>query len=75
MKSEKQIMDGMDISLCAYNKSTGEIQVVDAEFSDQDKENIRKKIRTNVDLIATDAPFKRCFEPQDDAQRRGRQSL
>jgi len=25
MKSEKQIMDGMDISLCAYNKSTGEI--------------------------------------------------
>jgi hypothetical protein len=52
------------------NKSTGEIQVVDAEFSDQDKENIRKKIRTNVDLIATDAPFKRCFEPQDEYFRK-----
>jgi len=52
------------------NKSSGELQVVEAEFSPVDKDNIRATIRHNVDMIATDAPFKRCFKPQDEYFRK-----
>ena len=52
------------------NKSTGELQVVDAEFSEVDKDTIRTKIRKNVDMIASDAPFERCFDPQDEYFRK-----
>lgn len=52
------------------NKSTGEIKVVDAEFTDADKRAIRNKIASNVELITTDAPFEKCFEPQDEYFRK-----
>jgi ribosome-associated protein YbcJ (S4-like RNA binding protein) len=52
------------------NKSTGEIQIVEAEFTGADKEKIRDKISNNVNLIATDAPFEKCFEPQDEYFRK-----
>ena len=44
------------------NKSTGEIQIVEAEFTGADKDKIRDKISKNVNLIATDAPFEKCFK-------------
>lgn len=52
------------------NKSTGEIKVVDAEFLDIEKKEVRDRMRKNVDLIASDAPFERCFEPQNEYFRK-----
>jgi hypothetical protein len=48
------------------NKSTGELRVVDAEFTTDDKDKIRTDVSNTVEKLMSDAPFERCFEPQDE---------
>ena len=52
------------------NKSTGEIRVVEAELDGSQKKKVREQISNTVEVIASDAPFQRCFEPQEELFRR-----
>lgn len=48
------------------NKSSGEITVVEAEGGRKEAERVRKERRSIVQALTTDAPFRRCFEAQDE---------
>ena len=52
------------------NKSTGEVKVVEAEFSEEDKEQTRKNIEETVSALVSDTPFYRCFDPEIEYFRR-----
>lgn len=53
------------------NKSTGEVKVVEAEFTEQDKATTRGSIAETVKALTDDgAPFEKCFEPETEYFRR-----
>jgi len=53
------------------NKSTGEVKVVEADFTQQDKEKTRGEIHNTVSVLTDDgAPFVKCFEPEAEYFRR-----
>lgn len=52
------------------NKSTGEVQVVQAEFTEQQKEKTRNNIEETVNALVSDVPFFKCFEPEEEYFRR-----
>lgn len=47
-------------------KSTGQVVVVDADFSDEEKNAVKSDIATKVKAINEGWSFQRCFEPVDD---------
>lgn len=52
------------------NKSTGDIKVVPASFSKEDARELEARVSRTVDALVNDAPFEKCFEPQDEYFRR-----
>lgn len=62
--SEAQGMDtGGWIVVC---KSTGQVVVVEADFSDEEKATVLARLQKNATAIKDDWQFSRCFEPVDD---------
>ena len=47
-------------------KSSGQVLVMDAAFSDEEKQAIKSEMEMKVNAINQDWAFKRCFEPEDD---------
>lgn len=48
------------------DKSSGEILVVEADISPAERQEILAEMAKTVETINSDAPFKRCFEAEDD---------
>jgi hypothetical protein len=51
------------------NKSTGEVAVVGADFTNEDLDKQRKQMADVVDLILSDKPFKKCFKEEIETTR------
>tara|TARA_B100000214_G_scaffold359457_1_gene320919 strand:- start:6234 stop:7121 length:888 start_codon:yes stop_codon:yes gene_type:complete len=51
------------------NKSTGEVTIVGAEFSDKELEEHRREMADTVDLVFSDKPFKKCFDVELETTR------
>lgn len=47
-------------------KSSGQVLVMDAAFSDEEKQSIKAEMEMKANAINEDWAFKRCFEPEDD---------
>lgn len=54
------------ITVC---KSTGKVKVTLADASAKERALVKSKIEANVKAVNTNAPFKRCFEPEPDKWR------
>lgn len=52
------------------NKSSGEVSAVPADMTPSQLAEERKKIEANVKAITSDAPFRRCFEPETEFFRK-----
>lgn len=48
------------------NKSTGEVMAVPADLHEGETKAILDEVREKVDAINSDAPFKRCFEAEEE---------
>lgn len=48
------------------NKSTGEVMAVTADLHEGEAKAILDEVREKVDAINSDAPFKRCFEAEEE---------
>jgi hypothetical protein len=48
------------------NKSTGEVLAVPADLSGAEQKAILKEIEGKVSTLNSDAPFQRCFEPEEE---------
>lgn len=48
------------------NKSTGEVLAVPADLNQSEMKGILKEIDTKVRKLNSDAPFERCFEPEEE---------
>ena len=51
------------------NKSTGEVAIVGAELDEHDLAKQRREMAETVDLVFSDAPFKKCFEAEVETTR------
>lgn len=51
------------------NKSTGEVKVVELSEYDIDIDKVKAQMERTVNIIATDQPFERCFEPVEEKFR------
>jgi hypothetical protein len=51
------------------NKSTGEVAVVGADFTNEDLDKQRKQMADVIDLILSDKPFKKCFKEEIETTR------
>ena len=51
------------------NKSTGEVAIVGAELDEHDLAKHRREMSETVDLVFSDAPFKKCFEAEVETTR------
>tara|TARA_B100000035_G_scaffold132485_1_gene112584 strand:+ start:4095 stop:4979 length:885 start_codon:yes stop_codon:yes gene_type:complete len=52
------------------NKSSGEVTVVEANEDTLNAKEVEEQIVNTVDLITSDAPFKRCYEPEKEYFRK-----
>jgi hypothetical protein len=48
------------------NKSTGEVRVVEFQMPSSGVNEVLDEVTHTVEAISKDAPFERCFEPQDE---------
>lgn len=48
------------------NKSSGEVLAVTADITEAEKNAVLDDVRSKVDAIQNDDPFKRCFEPEEE---------
>lgn len=51
------------------DKSSGEIVVVEADMTKAEKQAVLANMKTTVETVVSDAPFKRCFEAEEDTFR------
>jgi hypothetical protein len=51
------------------NKASGEVKILEVDLSEEEIAETLSKMATNVAKISTDAPFERCFEPEEEKFR------